>query len=98
VLLPTIVLPPPQLGLESRRQRASTDLLIYFGNFRKVESWPGPPGGRAKGYREFAQVARDVSMEGIKVVLKIARTSKDEGMRLAARKLLFERGFRKPVM
>ena len=42
--------------------------------FKEGES--GNPGGRPKGYREFAEAARKVSMEGIRAVHQMAKTAK----------------------
>ncbi len=43
--------------------------------FQKGQS--GNPGGRARGYHEFAQACRDVSHKGVKQVLEIAENKKN---------------------
>src|SRR5215813_3850973 len=55
-------------------------------------------GGRPKGYVEFAEAARRVSMEGIETVYEMAKKTKESPIRLGAWKLLFESGYGRPVM
>ena len=64
--------------------------------FKKGKS--GNPGGRARGYQEFAQACRDVSHKGVKQVLEIAENKKNHPLlRVAAWKALWERGYGRAV-
>src|SRR6266853_5819113 len=64
--------------------------------FKKGQS--GNPGGRPRGYHEFAARARDMSMEGIEQLYTFAKDKRlGVPVRILAWKTIFERGFGKAV-
>jgi hypothetical protein len=64
--------------------------------FKKGQS--GNPGGKSKGYQEFAARARDMSVEGLEQLYRFARDKRlGVSLRILAWKTIMERGFGKAV-
>jgi hypothetical protein len=64
--------------------------------FKKGQS--GNPGGRARGYHEFAARAREMSVEGLEQLYAFANDKRQNvQVRIRAWKTIMERGFGKAV-
>lgn len=57
----------------------------------------GNPGGKPTGFREFTELARKKTPAALRRIEKLAEEHPDAAIRLAADKVILERGWGKPV-